>query len=39
MELSTTESYTPVLHSASRNCADILQYRITGEPRVASEGG
>jgi SAM-dependent methyltransferase len=39
MELSTTESYASTLHSAFRDCADILQCPITGEPLVAVEGG
>jgi SAM-dependent methyltransferase len=39
MELSTTESYTPALPSAFRDCADILQCPITGEPLFAVEGG
>lgn len=39
MEISTIESSTPVLPSAFRDCADILQCPITGEPLVAVEGG
>jgi SAM-dependent methyltransferase len=39
MELSTTQSYTPALHSAFRDCADVLQCPVTGKPLVAVEDG
>ena len=38
-ELSITQSYTPALHSAFSDCADILQCPITGEPLVEVEDG
>src|SRR5690242_19031097 len=39
MESSTIELSRPVLASAFRDCADILQCPLTGEPLVAVEGG
>jgi SAM-dependent methyltransferase len=37
IEFPTAESFTPGLHSAFRDCADILQCPITGEPLVMGE--
>ena len=39
MELPVTELHPPALHSAFRDCADILQCPITGERLVATESG
>jgi SAM-dependent methyltransferase len=39
MELANIQSYTRTLDSAFRDCADILQCPITGEPLVMFEDG
>jgi SAM-dependent methyltransferase len=39
MELATTALYILELHSAFRDCADIVRCPITGEPLVAVEDG
>jgi SAM-dependent methyltransferase len=39
LELSTTQSYTPAVQSAFRDCADILQCPVSCEPLVEVEDG
>lgn len=39
IELPTTQSYTPAVQSAFRDCADILQCPAIGEPLVEVEDG
>jgi SAM-dependent methyltransferase len=39
IELSSTELHAPALNSAFRDCADILQCPITGEPLITVEDG
>jgi SAM-dependent methyltransferase len=39
MELSVVESYSSALNSAFRDCTDILECPVSGEPLIAVEGG